>query len=269
MLKFAFLGVYGYTPYQHTVPGIENALESLKLTHAEAQHIVHALVTILNSASPATPTSSPSTLPPSSLSETSKDPKDSDNEDQGDVLSLSPLKCPTCSLPMAATQPSFANAGSAPSVVIASTTAVAETPVPVIAEAPSAAASIAAPAASPMVISTMPTIVVPSAPAVASVLAPAAPTAPIVDNGSTSTSTVSVPAAVVAPAAAVVLGPLYNQLPPNAPSNAILPPAHLVTVGHSYHVPGPNGNPPFYVVTRGRNIGVFSGWSVKFYIISF
>ena len=113
-----------------------------------------------------------------------------------------------------------------------------------------------------------PTIVVPTAPAVASILTPAASAAvvatPIVDNGTTSTSTVSVPAAVIAPAApAIIFGPPYSQLPPNTPSNAILPPPHLVTVGHGYHVPGPNDSPPFYVITRGRNIGVFSGWSVN------
>ncbi|EDQ99033.1 uncharacterized protein LACBIDRAFT_317738 [Laccaria bicolor S238N-H82] len=269
---------------------IENALESLRLTRSDAQQLVRAFVTILHRTIPVTPTSSPSTSPPSFLSATSdhttganltsyemlgfggystgdEDLQDFDDEDKGDDPSPSPLQCPTCALPTAATQPSVANAGSAPSAAIACTTAVAETPAPVVVVAPSAAASVSVQAASPIVIATAPSIAVPTSPAAAPVLTPAASiaavTAPLAANSAATTTTASVAVAVVAPAAsAAPVGPAappYTQLPLNAPSNAILPPPHLVTV-HGYHVPGPNDYPPFYVVTRGRNIGVFSGW---------
>ena len=263
-------------PFQNS--DIENAFESLRLTRSEAQQVVRAFVAILNRTIPATPTSSPSTSPPSFLSATSgnanganltsyemlgfggystgdEDLKDFDDEEQGDNPSPSPLQCPTCALPTAATGPSIANASSTPSAAIVSTTTIAEIPAPVVVKARA--------------------IAVPTSPAAAPVLTPAASSAvvtvPVAANSAattTTTTTASVAAAVVAPAAsAAPVGPAappYSQLPLGAPSNAILPPPHLVTVGHGYHVPGPNDNPPFYVVTRGRNIGVFSGWFVIF-----
>ena len=261
-------------PFQNS--DIKNAFELLRLTRSEAQQVVHAFVAILNCTIPATPTSSPSMSPPSFLSATfgnanganltsyemlsfggystgDEDLKDFDNEEQGNDPSPLPLQCPTCALPMAATGPSIANASSTPSAAIISTTTIAETPAPVVVKAHA--------------------IAVPTSPAAAPVLTPAASSAvvtvPVAANSAaTTTTTVSVTAVVVAPAAsAAPVGPAappYSQLPLGAPSNAILPPPHLVTVGHGYHVPGPNDNPPFYVITRGHNIGVFSGWFVIF-----
>ncbi|EDR14475.1 uncharacterized protein LACBIDRAFT_321568 [Laccaria bicolor S238N-H82] len=230
---------------------IENALKSLKLSPADTQQVVRAFLAILN----ATPSSSPSMLPCSSLSATdnaasshsagNEDFKDSEDEEQGDAPSLPPLQCATCAFSMAGAQPPVADAGSAPSSVIASTTAVAET------RAPTPASSLVA----------VPTVVVPISPAAASLPSAAASitamTAPIVANGAATTTTTTTASVGAAVGPAV---PLYSQLPPNVPSNAVLPPPHLVTVGHGYHVPGPNDNPPFYVVTRGCNIGIFSGW---------
>ncbi|EDQ99076.1 uncharacterized protein LACBIDRAFT_317652 [Laccaria bicolor S238N-H82] len=66
-------------------------------------------------------------------------------------------------------------------------------------------------------------------------------------------------APVVAPTAVNVALPLYGVLPVNAPANAILPPAHLLALPYRYHVPAANAEGPFYVVTRGHNIGVFNG----------
>ncbi|EDR12470.1 uncharacterized protein LACBIDRAFT_311912 [Laccaria bicolor S238N-H82] len=233
------------TTSSSTMTDIENALNLLKLSPADTQQVVHAF-TILNT----TPSSSPSALPcfsllatdnaASSHSASDEDFKDSEDEDQGDAPSLLLLQCATCAFSMAGTQAPITDAGSAPSSVIASTTAVAETRAPT-------------PASSP--------VVVPISPAAASVPPAAASitamTTPIVANGATTTTTTTTASvgAAVGPAL-----PLYSQLPPNVPSNAVLPPPHLVTVSHGYHVPGPNDNPPFYVVTRGCNIGIFSGW---------
>jgi len=74
---------------------------------------------------------------------------------------------------------------------------------------------------------------------------------------------VSAPAAAApaaGPAAVIPALPLYNALPVNTPANAVLPPVHLIALPYGYHVPAANAEGPFYVVTRGRNIGVFNGW---------
>ena len=223
---------------------IESALASLNLNRAKSQQVMCAFITLLNSIIPATPTSSPSTTPSSSLLATS-----------GSATLASSTSYEMLDLGGYSTgdedvndsndevKPPIANAGSARCAVVASTTAVADDQEIVIVAAPAAAS----------------TEVV---------------TASVAVNGTTTTTTAtaSVAAAVVAPAApAAAVGPavpLYSQLPLNAPSNAILLPPHLVTIGNGYHVPGHNDNPPFYVVTRGRDVGVFSGWFVNFPMMS-
>ncbi|KIJ92407.1 hypothetical protein K443DRAFT_13626 [Laccaria amethystina LaAM-08-1] len=77
----------------------------------------------------------------------------------------------------------------------------------------------------------------------------AAITATLPPTGSLTTST------------AFLYSPNY-VLPSNAPKNAILPPPSLVTPIYGYHVPGPNESGPYYMASRGRNIGIFSGWEI-------
>ncbi|KIJ90849.1 hypothetical protein K443DRAFT_14906 [Laccaria amethystina LaAM-08-1] len=70
----------------------------------------------------------------------------------------------------------------------------------------------------------------------------------------------AVAAPVAAPTTVIPALPLYGILPVNAPANAVLPPAHLLALPYGYHVPAANAEGPFYVVTQGRDIGVFNGW---------
>ncbi|EDR01227.1 uncharacterized protein LACBIDRAFT_333469 [Laccaria bicolor S238N-H82] len=211
---------------------IEDAFRSLNLTRVEAQNVVRVLVEVINRATSPTPTSPPSS---SSHSTTSVD----------SAGALSVTSCPTCSF--------HGNSlvGGSPCSTATSTMAVS------IAAASTVRTPVVAPAAVPITSPVAPAL---AATAVATVGAPAiinpvVSPAPIVN------------AAVAPPVAATVTGttpsvaaPLYAAVPPNAPSNAVLPPAHLIVAPHGYHVPAANTDGPFYVVARGRNIGIFSGW---------
>ena len=79
----------------------------------------------------------------------------------------------------------------------------------------------------------------------------ASPTAPAV--------AITAPTGSLTTTTAALYAPNY-VLPSNAPKNAILPPPSLVTPIYGYHVPGSNESGPFYMASRGRNIGIFSGW---------
>lgn len=79
----------------------------------------------------------------------------------------------------------------------------------------------------------------------------ASPTAPVVG--------ITAPIGSLTASTAFLYAPNY-VLPSNAPKNAILPPPSLVTPIYGYHVPGANESGPFYMASRGRNIGIFSGW---------
>ncbi|EDQ98986.1 uncharacterized protein LACBIDRAFT_335491 [Laccaria bicolor S238N-H82] len=111
------------------------------------------------------------------------------------------------------------------------------------------------PASSTTLVATTPLNVVSLTPVVAA--APIAIASP--NLAAPTANAVGVQAAVVA-GATPVAAPLYNTLPVNAPANATLPPAHLHALPYGYHVPAANAEGPFYVVTCGRNVGVFNGW---------
>ncbi|EDQ98759.1 uncharacterized protein LACBIDRAFT_296763 [Laccaria bicolor S238N-H82] len=91
----------------------------------------------------------------------------------------------------------------------------------------------------------------------------AAPVASATDTASAATpnATNSPPLGTLTASTALLYLPNY-VLPYNAPKNAILPPPSLVTPVYGYHVPGPNESGPFYMASRGRNIGIFSGWEI-------
>ena len=90
-----------------------------------------------------------------------------------------------------------------------------------------------------------------TAAAVASATDTASPATPNAEN--------STPIGTLTASTALLYLPNYT-LPSNAPKNAILPPPSLVTPIYGYNVPGPNESGPFYMASRGRNIGIFSGW---------
>ena len=72
--------------------------------------------------------------------------------------------------------------------------------------------------------------------------------------GSTATSTTAVSlmaaSAPVSTNVAAAVSPVFAS------------PAHLIRAPHGYHIPATNADGPFYVVARGRNLGIFSGWLV-------
>ena len=117
-------------------------------------------------------------------------------------------------------------------------------------------------AATPLNVASIPPVIT-AAPGAIAPLRIAPPTTNAI-GVQTAVTTGATPAAAVSgavvTAAAVPAVPLYNTLPVNAPANAILPPVHLFAVPFGYHVPAANAEGPFYVITRGRNIGVFNGW---------
>ncbi|EDR07207.1 uncharacterized protein LACBIDRAFT_299143 [Laccaria bicolor S238N-H82] len=206
---------------------IEEAFRSLNLTPAEAQNVIRAFVEVVNR------TTSPTSTPASSSHSTNS--ADStrvgvDSTRDEDVISDDEAPVDEGSVPalvpvLFTTCSYHGNClatGSAGSTAT-STTAVSPTP-------------------SATIIASVPSVV--SVPSVAS----GAPTLP------------ATPGVVNAPTAAPVAVPLYAALPPNPPSNAILPPTHLVMAPCGYHIPAANADGPFYVVTCGRNLGIFSGW---------
>lgn len=117
-------------------------------------------------------------------------------------------------------------------------------------------------AATPLNVASIPPVIT-AAPGAIAPLRIAPPTTNAI-GVQTAVTTGATPAAAVSgavvTAAAVPAVPLYNTLPVNAPANAILPPVHLFAVPFGYHVPAANAEGPFYVITHGRNIGVFNGW---------
>ena len=137
---------------------------------------------------------------------------------------------------MAASAPVSTNVAAAVSPVFASTPVVTPAAVTTTAVAP----------------------IVAPVPHVASIALAFVDTAPTVGN----VAVAPLVAATVARTTSSVAAPLYAAVPPNAPSNAILPPAHLIKAPHGYHIPATNADGPFYVVARGRNLGIFSGWLV-------
>ena len=173
-----------------------------------------------------------------------------DDDGAGDMHPRLPPQCPTCaSRSIAATSVNVAAATRGP----ASASVAAATPVN----------------ASPSTAATTP-IAAPPATGLAAAMLPSNTTDTASSTAVTS-SAASTTAAVVAPAVtpARVPGPVYARLPLNAPSNAVLPPPHLVDAVYGYHIPGTTDSGPFYVITRGRNIGIFSGWFVFFYALPF
>jgi hypothetical protein len=115
------------------------------------------------------------------------------------------------------------------------------------------------PASSATLVAASPLNVAPVATAVFNIAAPAANAAGA-QTAVTAGTMPAVAAPVAAPTTVIPALPLYGILPVNAPANAVLPPAHLLALPYGYHVPAANAEGPFYVVTRGRDIGVFNGW---------
>ncbi|PBK70784.1 hypothetical protein ARMSODRAFT_974046 [Armillaria solidipes] len=79
------------------------------------------------------------------------------------------------------------------------------------------------------------------------------------------------PAAVPAPASwsldsdasgppAVPVPPAVPLLPPNPPYGPLPANAVVVLQGYDYHVPHPTRRGPFYMIVRGLDIGIFTGW---------
>ncbi|KIJ89449.1 hypothetical protein K443DRAFT_16110 [Laccaria amethystina LaAM-08-1] len=229
---------------------IEDALRSLKLTHAEAQGIVRAFAEAVNCAT--SPTPSPSVDLPRALSATSYDNlgfgvysigdeidvSDGEGlEDEGSVLAPVPALGST-----ATSTTAVSPVATAASPIISS--------VPVVSNAASMAPAVTATTAAASIIATVPSIASVT-PVPTATVHPPAVVNPVVGPAPTVVNT------AVSPVGAA---PLYAALPPNAPSNAVLPPTHLIRVPHGYHVPAANADGPFYVVTRGRNLGIFGGW---------
>ena len=210
----------------------------MHLTRAEAQNVIHAFVEVVNRSTSPTPTSAPSSSSHSTTSADSTRVEEKSTRDE-DVVSNGEGPVDEGSVPalvsvLFTTRSYHGNrlaTGSAGSTAT-STTAVSPTAsAPIIASVPSVASG-----------------------------APVLPATP----GVTNAAVAPLVAATVAPTAPPVAVPLYAALPPNAPSNAILPPTHLMMAPRGYHIPAANADGPFYVVTRGRNLGIFSGWSVFF-----
>ena len=244
------------------VPVIEDAFRSLKLTQGEARSVVRAFAEVVNRATSATPSSLSVTTvhAPGALSATSYDNvgfggytigdeidvSDGENvEDEDSVPAPVPALCPTC--PLHGANLVKGSAGSTfASTIIPS--------VPVVSSVASMAPAVMATTAAAPIIATVPSVASVT-PVRADTVRPPAFVNPTVGSAPTVVNT-----AVSPPVAA----PLYTALPPNAPSNAVLPPTHLISGSHGYHVPAANADGPFYVVARGHNLGIFSGWLVFF-----
>jgi hypothetical protein len=125
-----------------------------------------------------------------------------------------------------------------------------------------ASADLLAPAATATHAAARPAATVPSS-AIPAAANNAAPVAAATDTASAATATPdaanSTPIGILTASTTLLYSPNY-VLPSNAPKNAILPPPSLVTSIYGYHVPGLNEAGPFYMASRGRNIGIFSGW---------
>ena len=224
---------------------IEDAFRSLNLAPAEAQNVVRALVEVVNSATSPTPT------PPSS-STTSVD----------SAGALSVTRCPTCSFHgnslVRKSNASTTSSTTAVSIAAASPVRASSRIVAQAAVATTAAAPIVSPVAPALAATAVATFGAPA------FINPVVSPAPVVVNGAVAPPV----AATVAGTTSSVAAPLYAAVPPNAPSNAVLPPAHLIRAPHSYHVPTANADGPFYVVARSRDLGIFSGWLVLFFLSS-
>ncbi|KAF7431000.1 hypothetical protein PC9H_006715 [Pleurotus ostreatus] len=73
------------------------------------------------------------------------------------------------------------------------------------------------------------------------------------------------PPAVAPPAAPAVAPPAVA--PPAAPAVGTGPPAGFTTpwvvpIGYAFHLPNPDDEGPFYMITRGREVGIFAGWDI-------
>lgn len=209
---------------------LEDVLARLSITSDGAREILRALVALANtSASPDLASTDSTTSPDSPI---------------------------TASPTVAASVVSLSDLGDGGNPTPASSTTLVATPLnvttplnvasltPVVAAAPVAIAS--------------PNLAAPTTNAVGVQTAVVAGATRAAAVGSATVSAAAVPAA--APAVVIQTLPLYNNLPVNAPANATLPPAHLLALPYGYHVPAANAEGPFYVVTRGRNVGVFNGW---------
>ncbi|EDR06989.1 uncharacterized protein LACBIDRAFT_299466 [Laccaria bicolor S238N-H82] len=198
------------------------------------------------------------------------DPNYTHTSDDEDILVFDPTISPNASATtLCPTSPADPGNGVL-SIAIDSASATAARVVP-LATAPTASTTALTPADVLAPVGLRVLVATPAAPVVSltpttannvtSTAGPASAATP--DAASTTAPAVAImaPTGALTTSTAALYAPNY-VLPYNAPKNAILPPPSLVTPIYGYHVPGLNESGPFYMASRGRNIGIFSGWEI-------